>query len=326
MKKLFVVLWVLLGVLAQAKFLVGVGGYDVCYKKGVYKGYDGKCEINANITDYLQKEMPNVNAVSIWITRDFDFKTWFPPERINRDIVQKGYTPIFIIYWYRDDISPEFVQQHEDDYFEFLQKCKTYLSKIRGQKYVILNPEYNENGVAQWSGFNDIMKKSYYILKSDKILLGYGLGDFGEYDKTFDYDNFKEFDASFKAVKYYDFIAFQEMRATTKNTKSEILNTPYRSLEFARYLHKKYHKPTFLAYLALSSYMSRTMQAEVYKKYAQLMPLFKAEANLIGFNIFHLWDRPQQVGFFNQAEKYFGILDKNGNKKPSYFWFLDIKQ
>ena len=315
----------LIAVLLQAKFIVGVGGYDLCKQNNIYKVFDGHCKINSNITDYTKTDLPNVNAISIWITRDFNFKSWFPPERVNQDIVERGYTPIFIIYWYRDDISPDFVQQHEDDYFDFLQKCKTYLSKIKGTKYVILNPEYNENGVAQWPGFNDIMKKSYYILKNDNTMLGYGLGDFGNYDRVFDYDNFKEFDPSFKAVKYYDFIAFQEMRATTKNTKAEILTTPYRSLEFAKYLHEKYHKPTFLAYLAVSSYMSRKMQAEVYKRYAELMPIFKKEADLIGFNIFHLWDRPQQVGFFDQAEKYFGILDKNGNKKPSYFWFLDIR-
>jgi len=325
MKRLFVVLWVLLGVLAQAKFLVGVGGYDACYENGVYRGYDGKCTINANITDFLKKEMPNVNAISIWITRDFNFKTWFRPEIINRDVVGKGYTPIFIIYWYRDDISPEFVEEHEDDYFDFLQKCKTYLSKIKGTKYVILNPEYNENGVEEWEGFNEIMKRSYFILKDNTTILGYGLGDFGDYDKTFDYTNFSIFAPSFKAVKYYDFIAFQEMRATTKNSRSEILNTPYRSLEFAKYLHEKYHKPTFIAYLAISSYMSRKLQKDVYKRYAELIPIFKEEADLIGFNIFHLWDRPQQFGFFNQAEKYFGIIDKKGHKKPSYEWFRKIK-
>jgi len=326
MKKLFLVLWVFFGVFANATFLVGAGGYDLCYENGVYKGYDGKCTINQNITSYVKKEMPNINSISIWMTRDFDFKSWFPTERINLDIVEKGYTPIFIIYWYRDDISPDFVQEHEDEYFDFLQKCKVYLNKIKGKKYVILNPEYNENGVSKWEGFNDIMKKSYYILKDNNTILGYGLGDFGNYNITFDYAAFKSFEKSFKAVKYFDFIAFQEMRAITKNSKSAILNTPYRSLEFAKYLHEKYHKPTFLAYLAISSYMSRKLQNEVYKRYSQLMPLFKKEANLIGFNIFHLFDRPQQVGYFSQAEKYFGIIDKNGNKKPSYFWFLDIRE
>ena len=55
------------------------------------------------------------------------------------------------------------------------------------------------------------------------------------------------------------------------------------------------------------------------------MPAFKKEAGLIGFNIFHLWDRPQQFGFFNEAEKYFGIIDSRGYIKPSYQWFIRIK-
>jgi len=322
MKKLLLLFIV---VLLQAKFIVGVGGYDLCEKNNTYKAFDGKCKINANITDFTKKEMPNVNAVSIWITKDFNFKKWFQPKSINQHIVKKGYTPIFIIYWFRDDLSPKFIKKHKNEYFKFLKKCNKYLSRIKGNKYIILNPEYNENGVESWSGFNDIMKKSYKILKTRKRMIGYGLGDFGIYENTFDYGAFKAFDKSFKAVKYFDFIAFQEMRATTRNSKSAILNTPYRSLEFAKYLHQKYHKPTFLAYLALSSYKGKDLQAEVYKRYSQLLPIFKKEADLIGFNIFHLFDRPQQVGYFQQAEKHFGILDLKGNKKPSYFWFLDIR-
>jgi len=28
---------------------------------------------------------------------------------------------------------------------------------------------------------------------------------------------------------------------------------------------------------------------------------------------------------FEKAEKYFGLIDNKGNKKPAYFWFLDIR-
>ena len=322
MKKLIIFLAILL----NAKFIVGVGGYDLCEKNNIYKTFDGKCKINKNITDYTKKELPNVNAVSIWVTKDFNFKKWFLPKSINKNIVKKGYIPIFIIYWWRDDISIKYIKKHQKEYFKFLSECDEYLSKIKGKKYIILNPEYNENGVEKWSGWNDIMKKSYMILKKKNRIIGYGVGDFGIYNITFDYGAFKSFEKSFKAVKYFDFIAFQEMRAITRNSKSAILNTPYRSLEFAKYLYQKYKKPTFLAYLALSSYKSENLQKEVYKRYAQLLPLFKKEANLIGFNLFHLFDRPQQVGYFKQAEKYFGIIDKKGNKKPAYFWFLDIRE
>ena len=206
-----------------------------------------------------------------------------------------------------------------------MYKCNKYLSLIKGKKYIILNPEYNENGVETWSGWNEIMKKSFNILKRKNRFIGYGVGDFGVYNVTFDYNNFNSFEKSFKAVKYFDFIAFQEMRAITRNSKSDILNTPYRSLEFAKYLHQKYKKPIFLAYLAISSYKSNLIQKEVFKRYSQLLPIFKNEAGLIGFNIFHLFDRVQQVGYFGKAEKYFGIIDKKGNKKQSYFWFLDIR-
>ena len=316
---------IFLTIILNAKFLVGVGGYDLCEKNNIYRQYDGKCEINANITDYTKKELPNVNAISIWITKDFDFKNWFNPKDVNKNIVNNGYIPIFIIYWLRDDTSPQFIKTHQNEYFNFLKKCDTYLKKIKGKKYIILNPEYNENGTESWSGFNKFMLKSYKILKNKNRLIGYGLGDFGDYEKTFDYENFESFKNSFKAVKYFDFIGFQEMRALTRNNISQMLNTPYRTLEFAIYLHKKYKKPTFLAYLAISSYKNKIIQEKIYKRFSQLLPIFKKEANLIGFNIFHLFDRPQQIGYFKEAEKHFGLIDNKGNKKPAYFWFLDIR-
>jgi len=318
------VLFLILMVNLYGKFLVGVGGYDLCKIDNIYHPYDGNCTINANVTDYLKREVFNVNSVSIWITKDFNFRDWFNATSINENIVKKGYTPIFIIYYFRDDISVEYVKKHKNEYFNFLKKCDIYFSKIKGVKYIILNPEYNENGVASWSGWNDIMKRSYKILKNKNRMIGYGVGDFGVYGVTFDYNNFELFDKSFKAVKYFDFIAFQEMRATTRNSQGDILNTPYRSLEFAKYLHNKYKKPTFLAYLAISSY-NFPLQSKVFKRYAELLPIFKSEAGLIGFNLFHLFDQPQQVGYFKQAEKYFGIIDKNGNKKRSYFWFLEVR-
>jgi hypothetical protein len=310
----------------KAEFLVGVGGYDCCHTKGKYKTYDGNCTINCNITDITKKYLPNVNAVSIWITKDFDFKHWFSCNSVNQHLVKKGYTPIFIVYWYRDDINRKFVKKSEKEYFEFLKKVDTYLSKIKGKKYIILNPEFNQEDISNWVEFNDYWIKSFNILKTKNRKIGMGIGDFGIYDKTFDIYNWESFDKSInKAIKKFDFISFQEMRATSRNSEYDIKNTPYRSLEFARFLYKKYKKPTFLAYLAISSYKS-TSQEFVYKRYSQLLPIFKKEAYLIGFNIFHLWDRPQQVGYFLEHEKYFGILDKDGNKKPSFKWFRKIKE
>ena len=309
-------------ILLEAKFIVGVGGYDVCKKGEKYIAYDGNCKIVNNITSTIPK---NVNGISIWITKDFNFTSWFKPEDINKNIVEKGYVPIFIVYWFRDDISPKFIENNWKNYFEFIKKCDKYFSKIKGKKYIILNPEYNENGVSSYKNYNKLMEKTYKILKTKNRILGYGVGDFGVYGVTFDYNNFKSFDKSFEAVKYYDFIAFQEMRGITRNSKGDILNTPYRSLEFAKYLYQTYHKPTFLAYLALSSYQNPKLQTEVFKRYSQLLPIFKKEANLIGFNLFHYFDTPQQVGYFKEAEKYFGIVDNSGDYKESYKYFLKIK-
>jgi hypothetical protein len=115
------------------------------------------------------------------------------------------------------------------------------------------------------------------------------------------------------------------MRAVTRNKNEEILNTPERALAFSIYLHQKYKKPTFLAYLAISSYKSQNLQAQVIKKLAKLIPIFKKSANLIGINYFNYIDNPLHKGYFNEAEKYWGLKTKDGEEKPAFFEFKKIK-
>ena len=61
---------IFLTIVLEAKFIVGVGGYDVCKKDGKFIAYDGNCKIVDNITSTIPK---NVNGISIWISKDFNF-------------------------------------------------------------------------------------------------------------------------------------------------------------------------------------------------------------------------------------------------------------
>ncbi len=327
MRSILILLTIGWPLLAQNNFLVGVGGITAC------EGKHGSCqsrlcsfEKQLPLHRFLKKEAPNVNAISVWITRKWE-ECWYPAPMINEGI-QKGYTPIFIFYWFADDISDAFIQKKKEDYFKTLQRFVDYLKKIKGPKVVILNPEFNENGVEKLKSFDYLQARSILMIKEqvEDVKVGICPGDFGDYKKIWDPQNWENFAPSVKvSAQLSDFIAFQEMRALTRNKKSEIADTPLRSLAFAVYLHKKYNKPTLLAYIAVSSYKDEALQADVFNEYAKLMPLFKESAKLIGVNAFHYIDVPDHKGYFNEAEKHFGLKKADGTPKPSFKAFLRIR-
>jgi len=305
--------------------IITVGGFEITKYPSLYSFHnDTPKKTRVPITDMLEDESKNVNGVTMWITRTWQ-ENWYNVDTIQKKIINKGYMPVFIFYYFADDVSVAFIQKYKQDYFKHLKKFTKFLKRIDGKKIVILNPEYNMNGVSKWVGMNDIFLKSFAILRGDpEVKVGPCVGDFGNYSQANVPQEWKLFDPSLKkAAKSADFIAFQEMRAVTRNSKEEILNTSKRAYFFSKYLHKKYKKPTVLAYLAISSYgkFGEKIQAAVYRDFVYYLPKMKKESNLQLFGIFHYFDYPKHVGYFKKAEEFFGIVTKEGIKKPSFKYF-----
>jgi hypothetical protein len=309
--------------------LIGVGGFDVKKVKEHYAFHDTNISSEmVNITEPVAKEAKNVNAISIWITKEWE-ESWYDAKIVQKEIVDKGYTPVFIFYWFGDEVSVKYIQKNKKHYFDTLKKFTKYLKKIDGQKIVVLNPEYNMFGVEKWEGMNDIFLKSFSIVRNDpQTLVGPCVGDFGNYNYENEPKEWALFNKSlYKAAPSADFIAFQEMRALTRNTKQEILSTPQRALYLSKYLYEKYNKPTLLAYVAISTYgdEGKLIQAEVYKRFLTTLPLMQEQAQLLYFGLFHYFDYPGHIGYFNAAEEYFGVLDSNGSMKPSFKYFKQLQ-
>ena len=308
--------------LASGAFLISAGGYDVYKHKKHYSFTtgEGKGKL-VNITKVLRKYSKNTNSVAIWITKDWE-EDWYSVKSMQRKIIDKGYVPQFIFYWFADEINPKYVQENKKAYFKTLKKFLTYLQKLDGQKIVVLNPEYNMDGTESWEPMNELFLKSYRILREDpQVIVGPCVGDFGNYRYVNEPEEWKLFDKSlYRAAKEADFIAFQEMRALTRNSKKDILRTATRAYHFSKYLHKKYKKPTLLSYVAISSYGrdGEMIQADVYRGFVKYLPLMKKESKLLLFGTFHYFDYPGHVGYFKEAEEFFGLLNKDGKKKPAF--------
>lgn len=315
--------------LLSAGVIISAGGYDVKKSDNFYSFKDSnRTGENVSITEVLQKQSLDTSSVSIWITKDWK-EDWYSVESTQKSIINKGYTPMFMFYFFADEINPAFVKKHEKEYFKTLRRFTSYLKKLKGQKIVVLNPEYNMFGVEKWDGMNDIFLQSFKILREDsQVIVGPCVGDFGNYGKVNEPKEWILFDGSInRAAKKADFIAFQEMRALTRNSKQDMLRTSQRAYYFSKYLRKKYKKPTLLAYVAISSYGKdgEAIQADVYKGFVKYLPKMKKESKLMAFGTFHYFDYPTHVGYFNEAEEYFGLLRKDGTPKPSLKYYNKLK-
>jgi len=313
---------------ASASNLIGVGGFDVKRYENHYAFHDANLSHTAvNITEVVDKYSPNVNSISMWITKEWK-QEWYPVEVVQREIINKGYTPVFIFYWFADEVSIKYIQKNKKQYFQTLKRFTAYMKQLKGQKIVVLNPEYNMFGTERWEGMNDIFLQSFSILREDpQVIVGPCVGDFGNYGKVNEPEEWKLFNPSLsKAVKKADFVAFQEMRALTRNTEEEILSTPIRAFNFSKYLYETYHKPTLLAYMAISTYgkKGKEIQTDVYSQLIDIVPKMQEQAELLYFGIFHYFDYPGHVGYFNAAEEYFGIFEANGTAKPSVEYFNQL--
>ncbi len=315
--------------LVPAAVIISAGGFDVMEHNNSFSFKDSnKTHSHANITKVLRKQAKNTDSVSIWITKDWQ-EDWYSVEETQKNVIDKGYTPLFMFYWFADEISVEFVKENEEAYFKTLRKFTKYIKKLKGQKIVVFNPEYNMGGVENWDGMNDIFLKSFKIIREDsQVLVGPCVGDFGNYTYTNEPKEWSYFHNSIKrAAKKADFIAFQEMRALTRNSKQDMLNTPKRAYHFSKYLYKTYKKPTMLAYTAISSYgkNGEKIQANTYKGFIKYLPKMYKESKLLLFGTFHYFDYPGHVGYFKEAEEFFGILKKDGTKKESYKYYIKLK-
>ena len=327
MGKLFLIgCFMLVSVNSYGEFIVSAGGF------GLYKTGSGFSEEKpgeyVNITQALVQKSPNTNSVTMWITRDWE-EYWYDIKTTQKEIIDNGFTPVFIFYWFADEVSPQFIKDNKEGYFKTLRKFTEYLKRLDGEKIVILNPEYNMHGVAGWEPMNDIFLDSFTMLREDpQVLVGPCVGDFGNYDYVDEPQEWVLFDKSInRAAKEADFIAFQEMRALTRNSKGDMLRTPERAYNLSKFLFEKYNKPTVFAYAAISSYgeNGEQIQKEVYKGFTKYIPKMQESSNLILFGTFHYFDFPNHVGFFKEAEEFFGIIRKDGSKKPAFKYYNMLK-
>jgi len=275
------------------------------------------------LADWAREQGAPVNAHSIWLTRDWN-DSWLSRDELAH-MASQGVVPVLMLYYFGADVSRRHVLDNRQEWFFYLVKVATLVA-IDQPVLIVLEPEFNDGSnpegtlITRWPGFNELIIDGIYLLRSlaPNVLVGVCPGDFGLQDLE---------PSVGELVHYSDFIAFQEMRASTRPSqvtdRSEDVTS--RALAYSDYLHTTFGKPVLLAYLAVSTYDPEggrwtQYQADIIGNMFSRYQDFRSRG-VFGFLYFMLFDDPEHVGFFEEAEPYFGLVDSLGHPKVGWEQF-----
>jgi MYXO-CTERM domain-containing protein len=181
---------------------------------------------------------------------------------------------------------------------------------------VTLEPEFNQGAVATWEGWNDLMIEAIDIIRNTSgAKVGVLPGDW-------DIDHVLSISMG-RAAAHSDFVAYQEMRASTRNDQGDALEVPDRAIRFSHYLSRKFMRPVRLGYLMVSDYggwegVQREVVIEMCERHEEL-----AAAGTYAVSWMSYIDRPGAGGYFEEAEAHKGLKNSDNQPKPAWHVFKE---
>lgn len=251
-----------------------------------------------------------VTFIQQWVGSAMDAE-WFRAEDITA-ISDAGYTPD-VIHYYFGDPTVEKVESMSADFIEDIRYLAGMIaaSGVGDRVIVTLEPEFNQGGVQRWEGFNDLMIQAIDILHSTAgCKVGLLAGDW-------DIDHVLPISMG-RAAAVSDFVAFQEMRASTRNEEQDAFDVVDRAITFSHYLSRKFLKPVRWGYVMVSDYGGWTeVQRQVVVELCERAPELEA-SGVTAVSWMSYMDRPGADGYFQTAEAHKGLKYSDNEPKPAW--------
>lgn len=284
-----------------------------------------------------QVHLPSNNkALGMWLS-----KSWQPDWLDGlQTSMQQGYAPVIFDYYLGDLGSMGsgawgYVQKNAQAWLANTQRLANYLATLHGTVSVVIQPEFNVQGVGSQAQFGAWMAQVAQILHKAQhpgltILTSAGVGDFGVYSGTT--ENASQWSSFHPALSvaapYLNFITFQEMRgATTGGTvvspQQEGMSTiAGRVIAFSRYLQTTYKKPLLLGYMMMNPYTPAgdtanwsAIAAKAYAEILQVSPELQQQGVFGSLAMSLVNDNTHAtsngVDYFGVSSDYFGLVNSN---------------
>jgi hypothetical protein len=243
---------------------------------------------------------------------------------------KNGLIPVVQWWYWGDDISPKVVENGVFDARQGVRKDKATWQRLSKEladlivrvmgpdspTLVVLEPEFNKNGIETYQPFDDLLTEQAKIFHRKgnlKVVMGFGNWA-PEYWNTFA-----------GAVAQADFVGTQLLQSSIRNATTYLKAVDI-LIAGARELQVKFDKPSFIIDLALSSYPESAyeayQEAVIKELFARLPELEKTGVRGVIWR--QLIDDPKfdTSNYHGLAERSWGLLHADGTPKPALATFV----
>ncbi|MDQ7083608.1 MAG: hypothetical protein Q9M36_01165 [Sulfurovum sp.] len=246
-------------------------------------------DFDAAAFDELQQNLANSKFLVYWVTEGWK-ESWFNVEKIQT-AMDEGYVPVFNYWYFGDKLDGIPTAEKQVSYTEDNQRLVTFLNKLEGTKFLIMEPEFNKRAIISSVNtqhqFASIIGTAIDTIKNNtsNVYFSLAMTDTGSrgVESTYEKCGYEmcalgDKDEWGKPSTVYndllsrlDFISFQQMVAqfsrdpSNSGTWSNPIPISYtneeigidylaqRVLNFAMFLKEQYNKPVFLPYIAIAT-------------------------------------------------------------------------
>lgn len=308
----------------------------------------------------LQKYLSKSKYLIYWLPQGWD-ESWFSVKQIQM-AMDRGMTPIFM-YWYFGDHLVEGMPTYKERYayYKDSRKVGKFLKKLKGQKIVIMEPEFNKPPVMESkktqrkfaSTISRAITKIKYYAGRDTLfslcMLDTGSRGINSHYNSCGYENCALGDQKAwgsteyiykKLSRKLDFISFQQMvgqfsrnplnSGTWKKPNpiaytEDQLSTDVlgeRINNFTKFLHEKYEKPIFMPYITIASATWKDSNHNNHIENEEIdLSGWEHKAEQVHQDLYGMRDRLKSNGLFGYAP--LSIFDNPSQDKGGYQYFLN---
>jgi|GEM_PF-6491865 len=263
---------------------------------------------------FAEDEVP-LDFVQAWVGGS-GWRDWFGADDVRR-MVEAGLTPDVIHYYFGDPTREE-VEAGRAAFLEDIRHLAQLLAEsgVGDRVIVTLEPEFNQDGVSGWEGWNDVAIEAMRILRETAgAKVGLLAGDW-------DIDHLLTISMG-RAAPYSDFVAFQEMRASTRDDPQDAEEVVDRAIRFSHWLSRTFLRPVRWGYLMVSDHGGWSeVQRRVVVELCERVPELRAN-QVVAVSWMSYLDSPGAGGYFGEAEGYKGLKTEEGEGKPAFFVFRE---
>ena len=112
------------------------------------KYYADIVNFDSGAFDVLQQKLKSTKYVVYWLTKSWK-ESWFSVKTIQKGM-DKGIVPVFMYWYFGDELSGGFPSDTKLDKYKLDNvKFSNFLHQLKGQKIVIMEPEFNKNVIIE---------------------------------------------------------------------------------------------------------------------------------------------------------------------------------